>query len=146
MILTEGVTPVASPFPARRLAQAMQRKIETMPQIEPPVAHFICEGIYARPMLLNPGNCVIGKIHTHGQINNCSLGDMSVLTHEGWKRVTAGFHMIAPAGSQRAFYAHAESIWTVFLRTDLMSIEEIEAEFVVETEIEYQAFLERVKS
>lgn len=140
-LMAEGVTPLPV---IRTKVQALQPFIEALPQVEPPVAHFFCEGMYMRPMLLEKGMCCIGKIHTHGQMNICSYGDLSVLTHRGMERVQAGFHYVGVAGSQRAFYAHEESLWTIVLRTDETDIEKIEAEFGVDTEMEYQEFLKRV--
>lgn len=135
---------IECPLVIRSQVQNLEKEIKQLPQIEPPIAHLFCDGMYARPMLLQKGDCVVGKIHTHAQINILSLGEVSVLTHEGLKRVRAGFHYIAPPGSQRAFYAHEESLWTVILRTDETDIEAIEREFVVETEQQYVEFQKRV--
>lgn len=142
-MLVEGVTPLPM---IRSKVQFLQPFIEALPQVEPPVAHFFCEGMYMRPMLLEKGTCCIGGIHTHGQMNICSYGDLSVLTHRGLERVKAGFHYVGIAGSQRAFYAHEDSLWTIVLRTDETDVEKIEAEFVMDTEIEYQEFLKRIAS
>lgn len=147
MNLIEGVTPHPSAIAAvRTRVQALQSHIEKLPQEMPAVHHFFCDGMYFRPMLLLPGHCVIGAIHKQAQMNICSMGDVSFHGDQGLMRVTAGFHYVGQPGTQRAFYAHTESIWTVGLRTDETDIDVIEQTLVMPCEMDYQQFLQRVST
>lgn len=117
-----------------------------LPQVDIPIEHFFCEGVYARKMTMPKDAAVVGKIHLHSQINILSKGDVSVVTENGLIRMKAGDHMVCPKGSKRAFYAHEESVWTVILRTDETDVEKIEDEFVVETEQQYLDFQKRISA
>lgn len=133
--LIEGITPMVS-----RLAEEMRR----LPQIEIPIEHHFCEGVYVRKMTMPKGSCVVGKIHTHSQINTCCKGEVRVVMGDEVVVMKAGDVVVCPEGARRAFYAHEESIWTVTLRTDETDIEKIESEFVVETEQQYLEFQKRI--
>ena len=56
-------------------------------KIEP--VHYFAHGLYAREIFIAKGTCLTGKIHLYGHINIISKGDISVMTDEGIKRITA---------------------------------------------------------
>lgn len=123
---------------------ALHDVMKRMGQIDIPVEHHFCEGVYARKMTMPSGSAVVGKIHLHSQINILSKGRVSVATDNGVIEMTAGDHIVCERGARRAFYAHEESVWTVILRCEETDVEKIEQEFVVETPQEYLEFQRRL--
>lgn len=130
----------------RAKVNRLEETMRALPQIEIPIEHHFCEGVYARKMTMPEGSTVVGKIHTHSQINILSRGHVTAITDKGRVEMFAGDHIVCPEGSKRAFYAHEESVWTVILRCDETDVEKIEQEFVVETEQQYLEFQKRIPS
>ena len=124
----------------------LEAHVRRRPQVDIPLEHHFCEGVYARKMTMPADSCVIGKIHLHSQINILSKGRVAVLTENGLKEMTAGDHLVCAEGSKRAFYAYEESVWTVILRCDEKDVEKIERDFVVETEQQYLEFQKRISA
>ena len=110
-----------------RLVDAMQG----MPQLDLHTEHVINGGMYARTITIPAGATLVGAAHKTDHINVVD-GDITVSTEHGRVRLT-GHHVLAtPAGTQRSGFAHAETVWTTIVRTDLTTVEAIENE-VVET-------------
>ena len=127
---------------SRGKLQSFAEILRGMEQYDAPVTNHFANGLYAREMFLTKGACVVGKIHKYPQINVLSKGKVSLITQAGSQIVEAGFHMIAPAGSQRAFFAHEDSIWTVFHVTEETDVDKIEDHFIAQSEREYLQFKE----
>ena len=116
------------------------------PQIYIPIERHFCEGVYARKMTMPADSVVTGKIHLHSQINIISKGHMAVFTGTDLKDMFSGDHLVCEEGAKRAFYAHEESVWTVILRCDRGDVENIDQDFVVETEQQYIEFQKRISA
>lgn len=114
-------------------------------QIEIPVRHYFSPGVYAREITIPAGTLLTGRIHKYEQLNILSSGEISVLTHEGMKRVSAPFTVVSPPGTKRIALAHTECTWTTILATDEKDPEVIEAEFTVSTEQEFLEFVQAQK-
>lgn len=89
--------------------------------------HDLSGGIYARTIFIPAGTSLTGAVHNKDHIN-VVVGDITVLTEDGPQRLTG--HCVLPtrAGMKRAGIAHADTIWTTLVRTDLTNLEEIEDE------------------
>lgn len=122
----------------RAKVNRLEEAMKALPQIEIPIEHLFCEGVYARKMTMPADSTITGKIHLHSQINILSKGHVTAITDKGRVEMFAGDHIVCPEGSKRAFYAHEESCWTVILRCDETDVEKIEKEFVVDTEQEFR--------
>lgn len=135
------------PMPLKPTAAALRSKVFqaeevmlTMPQVEMPVVHHFSKGIYARELHIPAGTILTGKIHKFAQLNILSKGEISVLTEDGIKRVSAPFHIVSPAGTKRIAFAHSDCVWTTVHGTDETDVEKIEAQFIAQTEVEYLDF------
>lgn len=117
----------------------LRGSISPADEIEIEIEHYFSDGVYARKMYMPAGSTIVGKIHKYRQLNILSKGEVTVYLDEPI-RVQAGFHMVAEPGSQRVFYAHEDSIWTVILQTEETDPERIEEHFVVDTEQQYLDF------
>lgn len=136
---------VAAPLAASDLAT--RSKVETIeaemlkhPQVELPVKHHFWPGGYARELTIFKDTLLTGKIHKYPQLNILSKGEISVMTEEGMKRISAPFHIVSPAGTKRIAYAHEDCVWTTIHVTELTDLDEIEKHFTVATEAEYLDF------
>lgn len=114
--------------------------IRTLEPVEFPTRHYFSPGVYAREITIPAGTALTGKIHKYAQLNILSKGEMSVLTHEGVKRVAAPFTIVSPPGTKRAAIAHTECVWTTIHGTDETDLDKIEAHFIAQDEQEYLEF------
>ena len=109
-------------------------------QIAIPVQHYFSPGVYAREITIPAGTLLTGRIHKYEQLNILSGGEISVLTQDGMKRVSAPFTVVSPPGTKRVAYAHTECTWTTILATEETDPDTIEALFTVSTEQEFIEF------
>lgn len=109
-------------------------------QIAIPVKHYFSPGVYAREITIPADTLLTGRIHKYEQLNILSGGEISVLTDDGMKRVSAPFTVVSPPGTKRIAYAHTECTWTTILATDEKDPDVIEATFTVATEQEFLEF------
>lgn len=90
-----------------------QLKANTEPVEFPPIEQF-CDGVYMRTIFIPAGVALTGLVHRFDCLNIVH-GDITVMSEEGRKRVTAlgapvRFH--SKAGIKRAGAAHADTWWT----------------------------------
>lgn len=116
----------------------IEQGTKDLPQLEVPTEHFFANGVYARQITIPKGAFIIGKMHRFAQINTVSQGDISVLTDSGMVRMKAPFTFSSSAGTKRAGYAHEETVWITYVRTDSTDIDEIEEEIIIPS---YEQFL-----
>lgn len=109
-------------------------------QVVIPVKHYFSPGVYAREITIPADTLLTGRVHKYEQLNILSGGEISVLTHEGMKRVSAPFTVVSPPGTKRIAYAHTECTWTTILATEEKDPDLIEATFTVATEQEFLEF------
>ena len=113
----------------RAKVERLEQEMKALPQFAVGVNHCVNGGIYTRTGTIPADTAFIGAVHKKDHIN-VVIGDVTVMTNDGPVRYT-GHHIIpTEAGSKRVAYAHAETVWTTILRTDLTDIREIEAECV----------------
>lgn len=104
-----------------------------MPQIEVPVVHRFCEGVYIREATLLAGMFAIGHAHTKDCINTVLSGSVSVLIDGMRKRFSAGDVFIGKAGDRKAGYVHEESRWQTVHATKETDLAALEREFIVKS-------------
>jgi quercetin dioxygenase-like cupin family protein len=124
------------------LERAMVREFST---IDLPVKHYFSQGVYARELFIPKGTVLTGHIHKYTQLNVLVMGDMTVQTEDGPKRVKPPFVVVSPAGIKRAAYAHEDSIWLTVHGTDETDLEKIEARFIAHDEGEYLEFMKMLQ-
>ena len=95
-----------------------------------PLKHSFAEGVYIRELFIPKGNICIGALHKDSYTNIILYGDMSIITDEGFKRITGASTVISPPMTKRFGYSHADTMWvTVHPNpTNSTNIEELEAE------------------
>lgn len=85
-----------------------------LPQVEMPVEHDFCSGIYARTIHIPAEAVLTGAIHRHECFFLVRSGELIVTTDEGSRRVGAGDMFVTPAGTKRAGIALTDVIVTTF--------------------------------
>lgn len=116
------------PLAVRAKIQQLVRALEATDGYftELPLDHQFANGMYIRRLFVPKGSLIVGRIHKHECINIVEKGDISVLTESGYKRVTAGFTIVSPAGIQKVGYAHEDTVFTNVFRTDETDVSKIE--------------------
>jgi hypothetical protein len=107
--------------------------------------HSPGKGMYAREIFIPAGFMLVGKIHKYEHLNIISKGDISVITENGPQRVRAPYTMVSPPGTERAGYAHEDTVWTTIHSTDETDPEKIEEIFIAKSHEEYALFCESIK-
>lgn len=111
----------------------LEAMVLTAPQVDLQTEHKLSGGMYARTIFIPAGTVLTGATHKRDHIN-VMVGDITVSTDEGMRRLT-GFNVLeTKAGMKRCGFAHADTQWTTISRTDLTVIGDIEDELVVESE------------
>jgi len=104
---------------------------------ELPLHHFVCNGVYYRELTIPSGVVLTGKIHKTEHVSICIQGDISVMTDEGMKRITAPFTLTSQPGMKRAGYAHTETIWATIHKTDKTDLTEIENDLFEDSDLSW---------
>lgn len=141
-VTINGTAPVEY-LTERQKVELLEAEMLKQEQIDIPIRHYFSPGCYAREITIPAGTLLTGRVHKYAQLNILSGGEISVLTDDGMKRVSAPFTVVSPAGTKRIAYAHSECTWTTILATDETDPDLIEATFTLATE---QEFLEFSKS
>lgn len=112
--------------------RALEAAVLQVPQVDLQTTHCLSGRVYARTIHIPAGTVLTGATHKKDHVN-IVFGDISVTTDDGVQRIT-GYHVLpTKAGSKRAGFAHADTVWTTICQTDLAEIEAIEDELVEES-------------
>lgn len=95
--------------------------------------HRFAKGLYMREVFIPKGTLLIGKIHKHECLAIMSMGDKTVLTEDGVRRVKAPYSGVSRSGLKRMGFAHEDSIWITVHATNERDLEKIEEEFVAKS-------------
>lgn len=80
-------------------------------------AHHHASGMYGRSVVIPAGTMLVGLAHKAGHINVC-VGDITVWTEHGRKRLTGAHVMASEPGVVRVGFAHADTTWLSVHRND----------------------------
>ena len=91
------------------------------PQVEVPMIHWLVGHFYHRAILVRKDTLITGARHL--QEHEClSIGDISVSTDVGVKRLQGYHRLWAQAGKKRVGYAHENTIWVTTHWTDQLTL------------------------
>ena len=80
-------------------------------QIDIPLEQFFCEGVYLRKVWLPAGSMATGHIHKRGCLTILLLGEIEVVTEDGYQLKVAPDIWESPPGVKRAVRALSDTIW-----------------------------------
>lgn len=110
--------------------------------IDLPVKHHFAPGLYSRELFIPKGVTLTGMIHKTEHICVLSMGEVSVYTEDGMKRLKASSVVHSMPGIKRVLFAHEDSVWINFHHnpTNEQDPEKIEEIFTVKTfeELEFK--------
>lgn len=110
--------------------QRLKAEMLKLEQVELPTEHFFCDGMYMR-VLPRPADCtIVGKLHKKPHFYVVVKGKVTIVGIEGRKTVEAPAYFVCKPGTQRAVYAHEDSICLTIHRTDKLELDEVEADLV----------------
>lgn len=120
----------------------LEEVLKKLPQVEITPEMYYGYKSAARAVRIPAGTTLTGHIHKHAQVN-IVVGDISVTTAEGTRRLT-GFNIIeSPAGTKRAGHAWADTIWVTIHGSTATDVETLEAEMIAHSEAEFLEFCEQ---
>lgn len=115
--------------PSREQIERFEQMLLQCEQVETPTTHFFSPGLYARQMFIPAGTLLTGAVH---KVEHLAIfvGDITVWTDGGMKRLTGHNTFVSKAGAKRVGYAHADTWCTGFFPTDKTDVAELERELV----------------
>lgn len=91
-----------------------------------PLVHRFTKGMYSREITMPVGTLILSEKHKTDHQFILSEGVVGVWDEQnGWQLLSAPFHGITKAGTQRLLRIEYTSIWTTFHPTELKTVEEI---------------------
>lgn len=108
----------------------LEEEMRKLPPLEIPPVHYFAEGLYAREITIPKGTVLTGKIHKTEHLNIVSKGEISVVTEDGNRRISAPCTFVAKPGTKRVGYAHEDTVWTTIHATKERDIEKLELELI----------------
>jgi quercetin dioxygenase-like cupin family protein len=92
----------------------LEAELLKLPQVDMPVEHHHCAGLYARTMRIPAGTVLTGAIHRHECFFLLRQGELAVTSADGVRYLQAGDMLVTPAGSKRAGVAVTACVVTTF--------------------------------
>ena len=129
----------------REKIEALQKQVESLPQVMPELKHFFAHGLYARQGIIKKGTVLIGAIKKYSHINIITSGDISIFTESGETRITGATTIVSQGGTKRVGYAHEDTIWTTIISTSETEIEKAEEQVLCKTYDDYVAYCNELK-
>jgi hypothetical protein len=116
---------VLSGKPTREQIEHLESEILKRDQVELPMKHHFAPGLYAREMFIPKGTVLTGAVHKTEHLS-VFVGDITVWTDGGMKRLTGHNTIVSKAGAKRVGFAHEDTWCTGFFVTDKTDVQELE--------------------
>lgn len=125
----------ANPLEIRGKIESLEQAVLALPggHTKIKTTHRFAKGLYCREVFIPKGCLVIGKIHRHECVSLMSMGDKTVLTEDGVRRLKAPFTGISRPGIKRIGFAHEDSIWITVHATDERDLQKLDDELTAKT-------------
>ena len=92
----------------------LEAELLKLPQVDLPIDHAFCAGMYARTMHIPANTILTGAVHREESFFLVRKGDLIVSTDDGPKRLSAGDMSISKIGTKRAGIALTDVEVTTF--------------------------------
>lgn len=128
----DHVTTLLSSMPDPDTVRALEDATLGLPQVHLQTEHLVHGGMYCRSGMIPAGTLLTGALTRHDNV--CLVvGDITVTTDEGVRRLTGTHILAAKAGAKRAGIAHADTWWVTIHATPLTDVREIEDDMTPES-------------
>ena len=130
----ESAAAALASMPTPDKVRELERHLLTLPQIDLGTQMVVHGGVCTRAILIPAGCCLTGVL-TNLQNTCIVMGDITVTTEQGVRRIT-GFEVLpAEPGAKRAGIAHADTWWVTCHHTELTDVSAIEEEMTPEPDM-----------
>jgi len=92
----------------------LEQEIHSLPQVEIPLFHDFCKGVYARTILVPAGTILTGAVHKDECFFLVRNGCIIITTDEKPIKAESGFMALSKAGTKRAGIALVDTLVTTF--------------------------------
>ena len=92
----------------------LEKVLRSLPQVEIPLFHDFCKGIYARTILIPAGTMLTGAVHKDECFFLIRSGCIIITTDKEPIKAESGFMALSMAGSKRAGFALVDTLVTTF--------------------------------
>lgn len=100
--------------PSQARAFAVETELKKYPQLDLPLDHQFCTGVYARSLFIPKGTILTGKIHRDESFFVVRSGIITLSTDDGDVTVFPGYMSITKPGTKRIGLAVTDTIVTTF--------------------------------
>jgi quercetin dioxygenase-like cupin family protein len=107
------------------------------------LVHRFTPGIYAREYTMSAGTIIAGQRHHKEHLVFVLEGYSTVYTENGREEIIGPCTFISPAGTKRVLVNHTKAVWTTVHFTTSCSVEEAEAELIINEDVEYEEAMSR---
>lgn len=115
--------------PTREQIYRLEQYLLAGEQVETPTSHFFAPGLYARQMFIPANTFLTGDVHKTEHLA-IFVGDITVWTDEGMKRLTGHHTFVSKPGAKRVGFAHADTWCTGLFPSEKTDIAELERDLV----------------
>lgn len=91
--------------------QSLEKAMGMLPQVEQPLEHFFCDGLYGRKRVNPAGSLIVTMIHKYPNMSFMLSGKIGVITEEGLEIMEAPRMWITKPGTKRVIYAQTDVIF-----------------------------------
>jgi hypothetical protein len=111
--------------PSEEKVSSYEAMLDNMPQVDLQTTHHLSGKIYSRTIFIPAGVSLVGATHNKDHMN-VMVGDITVTTDTGMKRLTGYNVFPTQAGMRRVGYAHSDTYWTTLVHTEETELDKIE--------------------
>jgi quercetin dioxygenase-like cupin family protein len=117
-------------LPTAEVMEALKTEVLKHEQYQPETQHFFADGMYMR-VLPRPATClIVGKKHKKQHFYVVVKGKVTIVGEGKRQTVEAPAYFVCEPGTQRAVYAHEDSICLTVHRTDKTDLAGIDEDLV----------------
>lgn len=116
--------------PTRVDIERLKDSMLGLPQVTLDTKHHFADGMYCRELFRPAGTLIVGKVHKREHFYILLSGEITVSGDGTRERFKAPQVMVSAPGTQRAVFAHEDSLCITVHRTDSRDLAVIEREIV----------------
>lgn len=107
------------------------------PQVEIPLVHKFCDGMYYREITVPPNTFILGHKHTHSCFNILSKGSMLIKEsmEDPGRLIEAPCSFVTNPGVQKMAQTIDECVYVNVFRTDETDVEKLEEMLIEKSEV-----------
>ena len=110
---------------------ALEALMLEQPQVDLPLRHWFCNGMYAREFSVPAGTLLTGAVHRHDSIAVMQQGRVRVVNADGTEQdIVAPATFVQSAGLKRVGLVLEDMVWTTFHVCQATTVEAAELELV----------------